>query len=60
MNESKQPYDERQKAQEKSVMLYVGESKTAFRCEECGANVFTKISDGSYRCNGCGTEYSAS
>jgi hypothetical protein len=38
------------------VMLYVGGSKVAFRCD-CGANVFTRLPDGAYRCNGCLTAY---
>lgn len=34
------------------TMLYVGGSKTAYRCD-CGANVFNKISPYEYECNGC-------
>ena len=39
----------------KETMLYVGGSKTSFRCD-CGVNVFRKVVSASlkYRCNGCG------
>lgn len=40
-----------------ATMLYLGESTTAFRCLMCKANVFVKISDGRYRCNGCQSTY---
>lgn len=44
------------------AMLYVGGSKTSFRCEDCGANVFRKASETAqvvkYRCNGCDALYS--
>jgi len=49
----------RKEIQEKSVMLYVGGSKTAFRCE-CGCNVMHKETDDKglyYICNGCSNEY---
>jgi predicted RNA-binding Zn-ribbon protein involved in translation (DUF1610 family) len=43
------------------TMLYVDGSRTSFRCEECGSNVFKKVSEAEasprYRCNGCGAEY---
>ena len=38
--------------QKKNTMLYVDGSKTAFRCS-CGANVFTKLGNKRYQCNGC-------
>lgn len=31
---------------------------TSFKCLECGANVFSKFSDGSYDCHGCEPRYS--
>ncbi len=46
---------------QKSCMLYVkGVSDKAYRCSDCGANVFTRLDDRTprvYRCNGCGAEY---
>ena len=49
-----------------NVMVYLNGSKTSFRCEVCGANVFHKPDDQSaatpggalYACNGCATIYS--
>jgi hypothetical protein len=49
---------EREAVQKNSTMLYVDGSKTAFHCEVCRANVFTKLGPGEYRCNGCGMYYS--
>jgi hypothetical protein len=37
----------------KQMMLYLGGSKTSYRCPDCGANVFTKIEEGRFICNGC-------
>ena len=34
-------------------ILYVGGGLRPFRCESCGANVFTQISPLKYKCNGC-------
>lgn len=39
------------------TMLYLNGSPTSFRCEECGANVFTEVCENKYRCNGCGERY---
>jgi hypothetical protein len=46
-------------------MLYIGCSKTSFRCDnqvsinhKCGCNVFKKIGELRYKCNGCGAVYS--
>lgn len=39
-----------------NVMLYLDGSKHSFQCD-CKANVFTKLSEDRYRCNGCATEY---
>lgn len=52
--------NELEEIQKKCTMLYVGGSETAFRCPECGANVFRKISQTDYECNGCHTVYRAS
>lgn len=41
-----------------NVMVYVGGSKTSFRCT-CGCNVFTPCGDHKYRCNSCETIYTA-
>jgi hypothetical protein len=47
-------------------MLYIGGSKTSFRCNntdghrpgyKCGCNVFKKIGDMQYKCNGCDATY---
>ena len=43
----------------RDVLLHVGESDYAFRCN-CGSNVFLKISvnrEIKYRCHGCGADY---
>ena len=37
-------------------MLYVGGSKTSFRCD-CGCNVFREIRPRTYRCNSCSALY---
>lgn len=39
-----------------ATMIYIGGSKTSFRCN-CSGNVFTELFDGIYRCNSCTTEY---
>ena len=48
----------------KDVMMYVGGSKTSFRCEgdgtePCGANVFRRKegTENKYECNTCGAVY---
>ena len=39
-----------------AVMLFIGGRKSSFRCI-CSANVFSKLSNTRYRCNGCHREY---
>ncbi len=43
---------------DKSTMIYLNKSKKSFRCEVCGANVFTKTGKFHYKCNGCNASYS--
>src|SRR4051812_37245143 len=42
---------------EETQMLYIGGSKTSYRCE-CGANVFKKVSEHIWRCNACNALHS--
>lgn len=40
-----------------SAMIYVAGSARSFRCEECGANVFTRHAGHRFECNGCSAMY---
>lgn len=43
---------------DKDTMLYIDGSKTAYRCEECGSNVFKRSATGDHaKCNGCHAVY---
>jgi hypothetical protein len=45
--------------EEHNVMIFFFDDEdieTNFRCK-CGANVFTRYDDGSYKCNGCNRRY---
>lgn len=39
-------------------MLFIGGSKTSFRCD-CGGNVFKQFERNRFRCNSCGATYTA-
>jgi hypothetical protein len=39
-----------------AAMLFLGGSKSAFRCD-CGGNVFTKLGPTRYQCNSCSAIY---
>jgi DNA-directed RNA polymerase subunit RPC12/RpoP len=40
-----------------SAMVRLPGSARAFRCEDCGANVFTETAPMRFACNGCGARY---
>lgn len=42
----------------KNKMLYLKGVSKAYCCDDCGCNVFNKIADDKYKCNGCGATYS--
>lgn len=58
MTQEQTDYEKKlEERQKNSAMLYVGGSKTSFSCYDCGANVFYKLDNNRYECNGCGTVY---
>ena len=38
-------------------MLYLKGDSKAYCCDDCGCNVFNKITDDKYKCTGCGETY---
>ena len=43
----------------RNKILYLKGDSNAYRCDDCGCNVFNKITDDKYKCNGCGATYLA-
>ena len=41
----------------RNKILYLSGDSNAYRCDDCGCNVFNKITDDKYKCNGCGATY---
>ena len=39
------------------AIIFIGDAKKQFYCEDCRCNVFTKRDDNRYVCNGCNTVY---